>query len=94
MEIFVDFGLFEVIVALGISALARRIYARSMVRIVFLLVSVFAPGAVIFLGDTEQVRWLGAVCLATALVNLSVVLGALQKGEVPTLTFERQRART
>ena len=92
MEVFVDFGLFEVIAALGISALARRIYGHSLVRIVFLLVTLLAPVAVILLGHTEAMRWLGSVCLATALVNVSVVLGALQKGEVPTLTLRRQRA--
>jgi hypothetical protein len=87
MEIFVDFGLFEIVAALGLSAVARHVYARSALRLLFPAVSIAAPAAVILLAPTEGVRWLGAACLATALVNLAVVLAVIQRGEIPRLEF-------
>jgi hypothetical protein len=89
MEIFVDFGLFELVAALGLSALACRVYTHAALRNVVLILSIAAPIGVIFLASTEGVRWMGAICLATTLLNLGVVLGAIQQGEIPRLRFPR-----
>jgi hypothetical protein len=94
MEIFVDFGLFELLAALGVSALAKKIYSRRLFQIPFLIATVGLPAVLIFVVTSEEARWLAAGCLATALVNVSVVLGALQKGEVPTLTLPHRRQST
>jgi hypothetical protein len=90
MEIFVDFGMFELFAALGVSAVARRVYAHRTVGSVFLLASVVLPALAIFLSANEEVRWLAAGSLVTALVNASVILAVLQQGPVPALTFPRR----
>jgi hypothetical protein len=85
MEIFVDFGLFEFAAAVGLSDDARKIYANRVLGRAFLLASVVLPAATI--GWAAGGRWLGAASLAAALVNASAVAAALQKGNVPGLTF-------
>ena len=89
MEIFVDFGLFEFIAAIGLAAVARKIYSNRVVGGIFLLASVALPAAAIFWASGEGGRWFGAASLGTALVNASVVAAALQRGDVPALTFSR-----
>jgi hypothetical protein len=90
MELFVDFGLFEFLAALGIAALAKAVYARKIVGAIFLMASIGLPAALIFLARSETARWLSALCLATALVNGAVVWGAMQRGDVPTPRAPRQ----
>jgi hypothetical protein len=85
MEIFADFGLFEVAAVLGLSALARAFYSRRLWGSCVLLLSVAAPLALMVLAQEGPIRWLAAVALGTALVNATVVLGALRTGSVPWL---------
>jgi hypothetical protein len=85
MEIFADFGLFEVAAVLGLGALARAVYSRRLWGSFVLLLSVAAPLALMVLAREEPLRWLAAVALGTALVNATVVLGAMRTGSVPWL---------
>jgi hypothetical protein len=89
MEVFVDFGLFELFTVLGFSVLARNVYSRRLLRVFFLVASMALPCLLVVLADTERLRWLAAACLVTVLINLSVVLGALQQGKVPTFSLTR-----
>jgi hypothetical protein len=91
MEIFIDFGLFELIAAVGLSALANKVYTHALWRIVVPVLSVVAPVAMILMASTEALRWLGALCLATTLINLCVVIAVLQRGEVPKITLAQHR---
>lgn len=93
MEVFLDFGLFEAVAAIGLSAVARRVYANRVAGGIFLFASVLLPAATIFWLSGETGRWLGAASLGAALVNASVVAAALQRRDVPTLTFSRGPAR-
>lgn len=92
MEIFVDFGLFEIVVALGLSAVARHVYTHRLLRVVFLILSLAAPVALLFLAPGAGIRWVAALALATTLVNLSLVVAILQTGEIPRLEFRRAAA--
>ena len=91
MEIFVDFGLFELIAAIGLSSVARKIYSNRVLGLMFLFASVLLPAVTVFWSSGEEGRWLAAASLAVALVNASVVAAALQRGDVPTLTFSRRK---
>jgi len=93
MEIFVDFGLIELLAALGVAALSRVVYSRKILGIIFLIISVLAPVVLLIIVKIPEQRFLAAVCLATALVNAAVVAAVMQNGEVPKLKLP-QKARS
>lgn len=73
MEIFADFGLFELALASGLAALGRLVLARRPVGLAFTAASVLAPVLMLFAAPEGRVRWLAAVCLGTALVNAWII---------------------
>jgi hypothetical protein len=92
MEIFVDFGLFEFVTALGLAALSRAIYSKKLLGVAFLVLSAAAPAFLVFASDPAQ-RWIAVLCLATALVNGTVVVGVLRSGRPLQLGLPLRRPR-
>ncbi len=79
MEIFVDFGLFEIAAALGFTSLAKVLYARRWLGITTVAVSVVIPITLLVLIRDEVTRWLAAANLGCAAVNATVALQELKR---------------
>lgn len=92
VEIFVDFGLFELVVALGLSAASRAIFSHRRAGVAFLVVACAAPIALVVIESHERARWVAAVALATALVNVATIATLMRRYDLGALLTARPSA--
>ena len=85
MEVFIDFGLFELLAAAGVAFVSRKIYTRSVPAAACLLLSLIAPAALLFISKEGLARWVAAVCLFTTLVNVSLIFSLMRRWDMSTL---------
>ena len=88
MEVFVDFGLFELLAVAGLAIVTRKIYMRRWPGLTCLLISLTAPAALIFLSHEGIARWVAVICLVTALVNASLIFTLMRRWGIDTLLID------
>jgi hypothetical protein len=88
MEVFVDFGLFELLAAAGLAFVTRKIYLRRWPGLTCLLLSLTAPAAMVFMAHEGIARWIAVACLATALVNGSLIFMLMRRWGIATLLVD------
>lgn len=91
MEIFVDFGLFELLAAAGLAVLSRTIYSRKLIGPIFLAASVIAPVVALVSSDRTLARTFALISVVFGAVNASVVAAVLQTGDLPQLRLSRPK---
>ncbi len=85
MEVFVDFGLFEILAATGIAIVAKKVYTKRWLALACLILSLVAPLAMVFFVHESLIRWIAVVSLATALVNASLIFLLIRRWDMSTL---------
>ncbi len=81
MEIFVDGGLFEVILAVAFGYAINFIFLKKYLLVIFSGIAVLSPVALLFLNESELRHWLESVCIINAI--LLVILLWRQRIEFP-----------
>ena len=89
MEVFVDFGLFELLAAAGLAFISRKIYTSRWLGLGCLSLSLAAPLALVFITPEGWGRWLAVVCLVTALVNASLIFSLIRRGRLAAVLIEQ-----
>ena len=89
MEIFVDFGLFELLIALGLASASRTIFSHRRLAVLFLIWSALAPIAVLVVVRTELVRWLAVASLVPALINVAALVAVMRRHNLAELLSQR-----
>jgi hypothetical protein len=85
MEVFVDFGLFEVLAAAGLAIVARRVYMRRWSTLTCLILSLIAPVLLVFFAHESLLRWIAVLCLATTLINCSLIFLLIRRCDLSML---------
>ncbi len=85
MEIFVDFGLFELLAAAGLAIIARKVYTRRWLALACLFLSLVTPIILVFITNEGLTRWIAVICLATALVNVSLIFILMRRWDMSVL---------
>lgn len=85
MEVFVDFGLFEVLAAAGLAIVARRVYMRRWSTLTCLILSLIAPVLLVFFAHESLLRWIAVLCLATTLINCSLIFLLIRRCDLSLL---------
>lgn len=85
MEVFVDFGLFELLAAAGLAVVARRVYMRRWSTLTCLILSLVAPILLVFFAHEGWLRWIAVICLATTLINCSLIFLLIRRWDMSML---------
>jgi hypothetical protein len=79
MEVFVDFGLFELVGAAALLFVSRWIFRNRVTAFSFLAVAVGGPGALVVMSTDGLGRWLAVLSLTSAVICVSVLGTVLVK---------------
>jgi Kef-type K+ transport system membrane component KefB len=85
MEVFVDFGLFELLAAAGLAIVARRVYMRRWSTLACLTLSLVTPVLLVFFAHESLLRWIAVICLGTTLINCSFIFLLMRRWDMSML---------
>jgi len=67
MEIFVDGGLFEIILAIAFGYAINFIFLKKYLLVIFSAISLFSPIALLFLRAGELYYWMVSICIINSM---------------------------
>lgn len=68
MEIFVDGGLFELIIAIAFGYAINYIFLKKYLLIIFSCIAILSPVTLIFFNSGELYYWLITICIINAIL--------------------------
>lgn len=73
MEVFIDGGLFELIIAIAFGCAMNFILLRKHLLIAFSASAILSPTALFFIKNGEAINWIAAICIINAVI-LTILL--------------------
>lgn len=93
MEIFVDGGLFEIIIAVAFGYAINFIFLKKYLLFIFSSITILSPVALMFFNSGEQYYWLVSICISNAVLLVILLWRERLKGNNKLFDVEKFKSK-